>query len=101
MRFLDAVLAWANRWRERSWVTHAGILVPIALILWPVMHALAGRPLAQAGAAATAHYLKRELEQAYHKLEAGQPVDWLDAALDVLAPAVVALALAGLEALLL
>lgn len=98
MRILRAIRDWANRWRERSWVTHALILVPIVLILWPVMHQLAGRPVAQAGAAAVAHYLKREMEQAYHKIEAGLPVDWLDAVLDVVAPAVVALALALLEA---
>lgn len=96
--FLDRISDWADAWRERTWLIHGTLLVPITLALWPVMVALQGRPVAQASAGGVAFYLWRELEQIAHEVMEGRQSDWLDHLLDVVSPAIVAVLLALIEA---
>lgn len=66
---------WANETDFRTWIVHAVIAVVIALVTSP--------------AVAVGFYTIREIEQIVNKLAKHQEIDWLDAIMDVLAPALV------------
>lgn len=75
-KVLKAIARWSDGADWRSWITHAVIAVPICMIFGPVPTVV--------------FYLLRELEQIGHEYMAwGYATDWLDHAMDVIAPAIV------------
>jgi len=93
-----------NRWTHgadwQTWVAHSVIALFITLIASLIAWwGDAAQPVVVGAAVAIGYYLIREIEQTFYSWVGGKEIDWRDNVMDVVAPAVVVLAVTGVAKL--